>query len=449
MLSVLWSFAAFIVALGILITVHEFGHFWVARRCGVKVERFSIGFGKALWRRRDNQGTEYVIALIPLGGYVKMLDERVESVPPELRHQSFNNKTVLQRAAIISAGPIANFIFAIFAYWLVFIIGVPGVRPVIGEIVSGSPAAEAQITPGTELKAVDGIETPDWDAVRMALVAKIGDESTTLTLAPFGSEKTSDKTVNLHDWQFEPDKQDPVTSLGIQPRGPQIESVLAQVQKDSAASRAGLQAGDRIVKVDGQPLDQWQNFVATVRDNPGKDIAIEVERQGSTVSLTLTPDVNPHNKAEGFAGVIPRIIPLPEEYRTVRQYGPFAAIGEASAKTWQLMKLTVSMLGKLIVGDVKLNNLSGPISIAQGAGMSAEYGLIYYLMFLALISVNLGIINLFPLPVLDGGHLLFLLIEKIKGGPVSERVQDFSYRIGSIVLVLLMGLALFNDFSRL
>ncbi|MBP2152507.1 sigma E protease regulator RseP [Erwinia rhapontici] len=449
MLSVLWSFAAFIVALGILITVHEFGHFWVARRCGVKVERFSIGFGKALWRRRDKQGTEYVIALIPLGGYVKMLDERVESVPPELRHQSFNNKTVLQRAAIISAGPIANFIFAIFAYWLVFIIGVPGVRPVVGEIVSGSPAAEAQITLGTELKAVDGIETPDWDAVRMALVAKIGDESTTLTLAPFGSEKTSDKTVNLHGWQFEPDKQDPVTSLGIQPRGPQIESVLAQVQKDSAASRAGLQAGDRIVKVDGQPLDQWQNFVATVRDNPGKDIAIEVERQGSTVSLTLTPDVNPHNKAEGFAGVIPRIIPLPEEYRTVRQYGPFAAIGEASAKTWQLMKLTVSMLGKLIVGDVKLNNLSGPISIAQGAGMSAEYGLIYYLMFLALISVNLGIINLFPLPVLDGGHLLFLLIEKIKGGPVSERVQDFSYRIGSILLVLLMGLALFNDFSRL
>lgn len=449
MLSILWSFAAFIVALGILITVHEFGHFWVARRCGVKVERFSIGFGKALWRRRDKQGTEYVIALIPLGGYVKMLDERVESVPPELRHRSFNNKTILQRTAIISAGPIANFIFAIFAYWLVFIIGVPGVRPVVGEIMSGSPAAEAQITPGTELKAVDGIETPDWDAVRMALVAKIGDESTTFTVAPFGSENTSDKRVNLKDWQFEPDKQDPVTSLGIQPRGPQIESVLAQVQNDSAASRAGLQAGDRIVKVDGQPLDQWQNFVATVRDNPGKEIAIEVERQGSTVDLTLTPDVNPHNKAQGFAGVIPRIIPLPEEYRTVRQYGPFAAIGEASAKTWQLMKLTVSMLGKLIVGEVKLNNLSGPISIAQGAGMSAEYGLIYYLMFLALISVNLGIINLFPLPVLDGGHLLFLLIEKIKGGQVSERVQDFSYRIGSIVLVLLMGLALFNDFSRL
>ncbi|ATZ10728.1 sigma E protease regulator RseP [Erwinia amylovora] len=448
MLNVLWSFAAFIVALGILITVHEFGHFWVARRCGVKVERFSIGFGKALWRRFDKHGTEYVIALIPLGGYVKMLDERISSVPPEIRHQAFNNKTVLQRAAIVSAGPVANFIFAIFAYWLVFIIGVPGVRPVIGEIISGSPAAEAQITPGTELKAVDGIETPDWDAVRMALVARMGEEETRLTLAPFGSEQTSEKSIDLRHWQFEPDKQDPVTSLGIQPRGPHIESVLAQVQKNSAAGRAGLQAGDRIVKVGGQPLGQWQSFVTIVRDNPEKAIAVEVERAGSRVQLTLTPDANPHNKAEGFAGVIPRIIPLPDEYKTVRQYGPFAAIGEASTKTWQLMKLTVNMLGKLIVGDVKLNNLSGPISIAQGAGISAEYGLIYYLMFLALISVNLGIINLFPLPVLDGGHLLFLLIEKIKGGPLSERVQDFSYRIGSIVLVLLMGLALFNDFSR-
>ncbi|WP_338561288.1 sigma E protease regulator RseP [Erwinia sp. E_sp_B04_7] len=449
MLSILWSLGAFVVALGVLITVHEFGHFWVARRCGVKVERFSVGFGKALWRRRDKQGTEYVIALIPLGGYVKMLDERVESVPPELRHQSFNNKTVLQRAAIISAGPIANFLFAIFAYWLVFIIGVPGVRPVVGEIVSGSQAAEAQITPGMELKAVDGIETPDWDAVRMALVSKIGDQQTTLSVAPFGSTQVSEKRLDLRNWHFEPDKQDPVVSLGMQPRGPQIETVLAEVQANSAASKAGLQAGDRIVKVDGQPLDQWQRFVTLVRDNPGTALAVEVERQGNTVGLTLTPDVKPGSKAEGFAGVIPRIVPLPDEYKTVRQYGPFAAVGEASAKTWQLMKLTVNMLGKLIVGEVKLNNLSGPISIAQGAGMSAEYGLIYYLMFLALISVNLGIINLFPLPVLDGGHLLFLAIEKIKGGPVSERVQDFSYRIGSILLVLLMGLALFNDFSRL
>ncbi|MBY6251357.1 sigma E protease regulator RseP [Citrobacter werkmanii] len=450
MLSILWNLAAFIVALGVLITVHEFGHFWVARRCGVRVERFSIGFGKALWRRTDKLGTEYVIALIPLGGYVKMLDERAEPVVPELRHYAFNNKTVGQRAAIIAAGPIANFLFAIFAYWLVFIISVPGVRPVVGEITPNSIAAQAQIQPGTELKAVDGIETPDWDAVRLQLVSKIGDEHTTLSVAQFGSNQRQDKTLDLRHWAFEPDKQDPVASLGIRPRGPQIESVLSEVQANSAASKAGLQAGDRIVKVNGQPLTQWMMFVTLVRDNPDKPLALDIERQGSSLSLTLTPDSKQVNgKAEGFAGVVPKIIPLPDEYKTVRQYGPFSAIVEASDKTWQLMKLTVSMLGKLITGDVKLNNLSGPISIAQGAGMSAEFGVIYYLMFLALISVNLGIINLFPLPVLDGGHLLFLAIEKLKGGPVSERVQDFSYRIGSILLVLLMGLALFNDFSRL
>ena len=450
MLSILWNLAAFIVALGVLITVHEFGHFWVARRCGVRVERFSIGFGKALWRRTDKLGTEYVIALIPLGGYVKMLDERAEPVAPELRHYAFNNKTVGQRAAIIAAGPIANFLFAIFAYWLVFIIGVPGVRPVVGEITPNSIAAQAQIQPGTELKAVDGIETPDWDAVRLQLVAKIGDEHTTLSVAQFGSNQPQDKTLDLRQWAFEPDKEDPVSSLGIRPRGPQIEPVLSEVQVNSAASKAGLQAGDRIVKVNGQPLTQWMTFVTLVRDNPDKPLALDIERQGSSLSLTLTPDSKQVNgKAEGFAGVVPKVIPLPDEYKTVRQYGPFSAILEASDKTWQLMKLTVSMLGKLITGDVKLNNLSGPISIAQGAGMSAEFGIIYYLMFLALISVNLGIINLFPLPVLDGGHLLFLAIEKLKGGPVSERVQDFSYRIGSILLVLLMGLALFNDFSRL
>ena len=449
MLSILWSLAAFIIALGILITVHEFGHFWVARRCGVKVERFSVGFGKALWRRRDKQGTEYVVALIPLGGYVKMLDERIESVPPELRHQAFNNKTVAQRAAIIAAGPIANFIFAVFAYWLVFMHGVPGVKPVTGEIVPDSVAAAAQISPGMELKTVDGIETPDWDAVRMALVGKIGDSETTFGLAPFGSDRVVEKRLDLSHWQFEPDKQDPVVSLGIYPHGPEIKTVLAEVQAGSPASDAGLQAGDRIVKVDGRQIERWQNFAATVRDNPGKTVVVEVERQGAIKTVSLTPQPKKGNQAEGYVGVIPQVQPLADEYKTVRQYGPLTAIGEAGVKTWQLMKLTVGMLGKLITGEVKLNNLSGPISIAQGAGMSAEYGIIYYLMFLALISVNLGIINLFPLPVLDGGHLLFLAIEKIKGGPVSERVQDFSYRIGSVLLVMLMGLALFNDFSRL
>ncbi len=450
MMNVLWSLAAFVVALGVLITVHEFGHFWVARRCGVKVERFSVGFGKALWRWRDRRGTEFVVALIPLGGYVKMLDERVDTVSPEQHHLSFNRKTVWQRAAIVSAGPIANFLFAVAAYWLVFIIGVPGVRPVVGEIVPNSIAAMAQMSPGMELKAVDGIETPDWDTARLTLIGKIGDNEVTLDVAPLGSSSVVRKTLDLRDWQFNPEKQDPASSLGMVPRMPQIDAVLTQVQEGSAAQKAGLQVGDRIVKVDGQPLTRWSQFASMVRDKPDADIALEIERKGETRSLILTPDSKTTGgRVEGFAGVVPKVIPLPEEYRTVRQYGPFSAIYQAADKTWQLMRLTVSMLGKLITGDVKLNNLSGPISIAQGAGMSADYGLIYYLMFLALISVNLGIINLFPLPVLDGGHLLFLLVEKLKGRPVSERVQDFCYRIGTVVLMLLMGLALFNDFSRL
>ncbi|MFP1825825.1 sigma E protease regulator RseP [Lonsdalea quercina] len=451
MMNILWSLAAFIVALGVLITVHEFGHFWVARRCGVRVERFSIGFGKALWRRRDRLGTEYVIALVPLGGYVKMLDGRVADVPPELAEQAFDRKTVWQRAAIVSAGPIANFIFAVFAYWLVFILGVPGVRPVVGEVLPNSIAAQAQISPGMELKSIDGIETPDWDSARLAFIGKIGDAEMTIGTAPLGSSLIEQKKLDLHSWSFEPDKQDPAVSLGIVPRGPQVEAVLAGIQPHSAAEKAGLQAGDRIVKVDGQLLSRWQQFVIAVREHPGERVELSVEREGETLTLTLTPDSKTvgKDKIEGFAGVIPRVTPLPEEYKTVRQYGPFSAVYEATDKTWQLMKLTVGMIGKLIAGDVKLNNLSGPISIAQGAGMSADYGLIYYLMFLALISVNLGIINLFPLPVLDGGHLLFLAIEKLKGGPVSERVQDFSYRIGTVLLMMLMGLALFNDFSRL
>lgn len=451
MVSVLWNLVAFIIALGILITVHEFGHFWVARRCGVRVERFSIGFGRALWRRTDRQGTEYVVAMIPLGGYVKMLDERVETVAPELRHEAFNNKTVCQRAAIVSAGPIANFLFAILAYWVVFIIGVPSYRPVIGEIAPQSIAAHAEISPGMELKSVDGIETPDWESVRLALVSKIGDAQTEVEIAPFGSSQKVSKTLDLRHWSFEPDKEDPVRSLGMIPRGPQIESVLAEVQAGSAAQKAGLQAGDRIVKVDGQLLGRWVTLVKRIHNAPGLPLVLEIERNGAPLSLTLIPDTKPvgKDKAVGFAGIIPKVIPLPDEYKTIRQYGPFSALYQAGDKTWQLMHLTVSMVGKLITGDVKLNNLSGPISIAQGAGASAGVGFVYYMMFLALISVNLGIINLFPLPVLDGGHLLFLAIEKLKGGPVSERVQDYSYRIGSILLVMLMGLALFNDFSRL
>lgn len=451
MVNILWNLVAFIIALGILVTVHEFGHFWMARRCGVRVERFSVGFGRSLWSRTDRQGTEFVIAILPLGGYVKMLDERTEPVAPELRHQAFNNKTILQRAAIVSAGPIANFLFAIAAYWIVFIIGVPSFRPVIGEITPQSIAAKAEIFSGMELKSVGGIETPDWESVRLALVTKIGDAKTDIEVAQFGSAQKMSKTLDLRHWNFEPDKEDPVRSLGMIPRVVQIESVLAEVQAGSAAQKAGLQAGDQIVKINGQLLDRWETLVTQILGAPGQPLALEIERNGTPLSLTLIPDTKPigKDKSVGFAGIAPKILPLPDEYKTIRQYGPFPALYQASEKTWQLTHLTISILGKLITGDVKLNTVGGPLSIAQGAGASALGGFTYYMMFLALISINLGIINLLPLPVLDGGHLFFLAIEKLKGGPVSERVQDYSYRIGAVFLMMLMGLALFNDFSRL
>lgn len=450
-MGILWNLAAFIIVLGILITVHEFGHFWVARRCGIYVERFSIGFGKAIWRKTDKHGTEFVIAWIPLGGYVKMLDERVAEVAPERRHLAFNNKTVGQRAAVVAAGPIANFLLAIVAYWIVFMIGVPALKPIIADIRPNSIAEQAKLTPGMELKSVAGIETPDQNAVRLALVSKIGAKEVSFVVSDPNSLSESENILNLQQWSFDPEKQDPILSLGIMPVGARLDSKIIEVTVGSAAEKAGLQAGDRIVKVDGQPVDTWHPFTYFVRQSPNKALELLVERNGSSLMLKVTPTaVALKDGTEiGQVGAQLQILPPDEQYLIMQQYNPFSALYEASDKTWQLMGLTVKMIGKLVVGDVKLTNLSGPVSIAKGAGMSADSGFIYYLMFMALISVNLGIINLFPLPVLDGGHLLFLVIEKIKGGPVSERVQDFCYRIGIMALMLLMGLALFNDFSRL
>ncbi|HFO0563214.1 TPA: sigma E protease regulator RseP [Proteus mirabilis] len=450
-MGILWNLAAFIIVLGILITVHEFGHFWVARRCGVYVERFSIGFGKAIWRKTDKHGTEFVVAWIPLGGYVKMLDERVAEVAPERRHLAFNNKTVGQRAAIVAAGPIANFLLAIVAYWLVFMIGVPALKPIIADIRPYSIAEQAKLTPGMELKSVAGIETPDQNAVRLALVSKIGAKEVTFVVTQPNSLSESENILNLQQWNFDPERQDPIVSLGIMPVGARLDSKVVEVTPDSAAEKAGLQAGDRIVKVDGQPIDTWHPFTYFVRQSPNKTLELLVERNGASLVLNITPTAIALKDGSevGQVGAKLQVLPPDEQYLIMQQYNPFSALYEASDKTWQLMGLTVKMIGKLVVGDVKLTNLSGPVSIAKGAGMSADSGFVYYLMFIALISVNLGIINLFPLPVLDGGHLLFLVIEKIKGGPVSERVQDVCYRFGVMALMLLMGLALFNDFSRL
>ncbi|HCH1192487.1 sigma E protease regulator RseP [Vibrio parahaemolyticus] len=452
MTGILWNLVSFIVALGILVAVHEFGHFWVARRCGVKVERFSIGFGKSIWRKVGQDGTEYTISMIPLGGYVKMVDSRVDDVPESEKHLAFDQKPLWKRTSIVAAGPIFNFLFAIFAYWLVFLIGVPAVKPVIGEVTPNSIVAEAGIESGMELKAVSGIKTPDWESVNMGLISHIGDDAMTLTLtsdSEVGAEVT--KTLGLRDWKFDPETESAMHSLGFAPYTPEIYRVIKQVSEDGAAAKAGVLPEDEIIAIGGEPINDWKQVVDAVRSNPNTPIELTVLRRGIEQSLTLTPDSRElaNKQVVGFAGIAPEVAEWPESYRFELQFGVFESIGKAVDKTGQVIGLTVSMLKKLIVGDVGLNNLSGPISIAKGAGATADYGLVYFLGFLALISVNLGIINLVPLPMLDGGHLLFFAIEAVIRRPVPEKVQEMGFRIGGAIIFSLMALALFNDFTRL
>ncbi|MDU1142091.1 sigma E protease regulator RseP [Aeromonas rivipollensis] len=448
--ALLWNIGAFIVALGLLVAVHEFGHFWVARRCGVKVERFSIGFGKAIWRRIGKDGTEYVLALIPLGGYVKMLDGRVDELKPGEEAQAFNHKSVWARMAIVAAGPMANFVFALFAFWLMFMIGVPSVKPVVGEVRPASIVAQAGIEPGMEIVGVGDEATGDWESVTYALISHLGDKSVQLKLKAPGASYAVDKTLMLDSWTFDPDKESPIGSLGIVPLGGKVLPVVQAIVPSSASEKAGLQVGDRIKGVGDQAITEWTEFVERVQQSPEQPLQVTVEREGSDLTLTLTPDMKKvRGQLVGFVGLSPQLVPLPDEYRVLLQYGPLQALWHGVQKTWSLITLTFDMIGKLIGGIVSLDNLSGPISIAKGAGSSADYGLVYFLGFLALISVNLGIINLFPLPVLDGGHLVYFLIEAVTGKPVPEKIQEIGFRIGAAILMLLMGIALFNDFARL
>ncbi|PSU45647.1 zinc metallopeptidase RseP [Photobacterium frigidiphilum] len=451
MMSILWNLGSFILALGILIAVHEFGHFWVARRCGVYVERFSIGFGKSLWRKVGKDGTEYTLAMIPLGGYVKMLDERVDDVPADKKHMAFNNKPLWQRSAIVAAGPMANFIFAIFAYWVVYLIGIPAVRPIIGDVAPQSIAAEAGISSGMELKSISGIKTADWESANMAMISHIGDKEMVITVTEPNNDYEVQRTLNLSTWSFDPESERVLTTLGIAPYSPAITLSISQLVDGGAAIDAGFRLNDKIVAIDNTPISQWQEVVDAVRSHPEQALLFDLEREGQRVSVTLTPKSKKlaNDELIGYAGFAPEVEAWPESYRINLQFGPIDAVGKATEKTWQLVTLTFGMVTKLVTGDVALKNLSGPISIAKGAGMTADYGLVYFLGFLALISVNLGIVNLLPLPVLDGGHLMYFAIEAVTRRPVSERVQDLGYRVGSAILVALMAVALFNDFTRL
>lgn len=450
MFSFLWNLASFIIALGILVAVHEWGHFWIARRCGVKVQRFSIGFGKALWRRTDKLGTEYVIAAIPLGGYVKMLDERVDDVKPEDLPHAFNRQHVLKRIAIIAAGPVTNFVFAIFALFLMYLIGVQSVKPMLGEIQPDSIASSAGVPAGAIIKKVGERETPDWQAVNLELMSHIGHPNMQLTLSVANSSVTQTKTLDLRTWALDPDKESVIASLGLTMYRPEILSVIGLVAENSAAEEIGLQVADKIVQVDGTPMANWEQIVSYIGQKPNTAIEIEVLRDNQRVKLAGKVGTREDDgKVLGYLGVSPTLAPWPDGVLFTHQYGLLAAVEEATAKTWRLMTLSTEMLGKLLTGDVSVKNLSGPIAIAQGAGMSASSGLVYFLSFLALISVNLGIINLLPIPVLDGGHLLYYVIELLSGRPVPDSVQEIGFKIGGLLLLLFMSIAVINDITRL
>ncbi|RDV24405.1 sigma E protease regulator RseP [Alteromonas aestuariivivens] len=449
MVSVIWSIGAFIVALGILVAVHEWGHFYVARRCGVQVERFSIGFGKPLWRRTDQQGTEFVIAAIPLGGYVRMLDERIDDVPEGLQHKAFNRQTVGKRMAIIAAGPGVNFLFAAVALFVMYLIGITTVKPVVGDIIPGSIVAQSGLAHGDQIQSIGSRETSDWEAVNFELMSHIGSASIELSVVhPSGEMQKF--TLDTREWAFDPDKQSALRSLGISPYRPEPTMMVGMVEKGAPADIAGLQVGDKILALDSQVITDWMSLVEYIVDKPGQAVQLTIDRNGrqQVINATIARRDTPQGQ-NGFLGVSPEFEPWPEGYVFTHQYGPIEAFSKALSKTWRLMTLSVEMLGKLVTGDVSVKSLSGPISIAQGAGISAGYGLVYFLGFLALISVNLGIINLLPLPMLDGGHLMYFTVEWLTGKPVPEAVQEWGFRIGGALLLMIMSIAIFNDISRL
>ena len=450
MFDFFWNLGSFILALGILVAIHEYGHFWVARKMGVKVLRFSIGFGKPLLKWHDKYKTEYVIAAIPLGGYVKMLDERVDEVPANERHLSFNAKSVQARIAIVAAGPMANFLFAIVALAAMYMVGVQSVKPVVGSITEGSRAEQAGIMPSQHIIKIGDDDIATWQDATFSLMSSLGEQSVDVIVRDENLQ-TRVKTLNLDGWKLDQQDVPPLSSLGIVPFRPQATLIIAAVTKNSAAEQADLQAKDIILAVNGETISNWQQLVNLITQSANKSLQFSVKRQDSIKTITVTPKGRVDNNGieQGFLGVAPVVQQWPDGYVETRHYGPLDSIVRGTKETWRLITLSFDMIGNLITGQVSVKNLSGPVGIAVGAGTSVSYGLVAFLSFLALISVNLGVFNLLPLPVLDGGHLMYYIIELFRKKPVSEKTQEFGFKVGALLLIFLTCFALFNDVSRL
>lgn len=452
-MSITYTIIAFVIALGVLITFHEFGHYLVARWCGVKVLRFCIGFGQPLFRKRwGKDQTEWVIAAIPLGGYVKMLDETEGRVAHEDLPRAFNHQSVGRRFAIVAAGPIANFLLAVVLYWWLFMLGVSGMKPVLGPVEPGSVAAQAKFEAGETIISIGNEPIASWQDARWMLLRLAIAQSANVSV------RTIDKTGTLHSRQLNLSQIDPNELnqnfpgvIGFTSYQPHIKPVIGQVIADGVAERAGLLTGDEIIAVNDVETESWMDFVQNVRGNPGRLLALEILRNGRLMQLTVTPEFSTEQgKSIGKIGVAPVIDQAEfDELLVTIKYSADVAWRKAMEKTWETTVLTLQMLGKMITGDVSWKNISGPITIADHAGQSAQMGLVSYLAFLALISISIGVLNLLPIPILDGGHLMFYLIEIVKGSPLSEGAMLIGQKIGLVMLLTLMLFAIFNDISRL
>ena len=452
MTEVLFSITAFIVAISVLIAIHEFGHFWVAKKLGVKVLRYSIGFGKPIWKKTAGADqTEYVIASLPLGGYVKMLDEREGTVREEEKHRAFNRQSVGKRFAIVFAGPAFNFLFAILAYWLMFVIGVTGIKPIIGEIEPNTPAALAGLTPGQEIIAINDKPTPIWDVAIQTIIPALVDRQT-IKLDVTGQDGYPQTiTLDLTNTDSDLEPGELFAALGLMPWRPTIQPVIGTVVPDSPAQQAGLQTDDEILMIDDQVIDDWGKLVEHVAARPDTDLNLTIKRAEREQTITLrTASTTVKGKIIGRMGIGPKAVgQYPDEMKVLYRYSLLESISQSLSQTWNNTILTLKMIGKILVGEVSVKNLSGPINIAVYAGYSASAGLARVMDFLAIVSISLGVLNLLPIPILDGGHLMYYGVEMVRGKPVSEATMEMGQRIGILLLIMLMSVAFYNDIVRL